>query len=154
MINQTGIITIESDSLCLGYYPNLFCDRTFFQTDDLGYFDERGYLYIVGRNSQKIITGGENVFPAEVEAAILATQLVIDVAVIGLPDEKWGQVVTAVCVPVHKEVSQDAIAFAIENKISKYKQPKHWLLLKNLPRNQQGKINYQQLHQIAVDLSK
>lgn len=154
---KSGLITIEADSLCWGYYPE--CKRhESFQTDDIGYFDAQGYLHIIGRNSQKIITGGENVFPAEVEAVILETQLVTDVAVIGLPDEKWGQVITAIYVPKQKEISVDAIAlgaapsaiaFAIKDKISKYKQPKHWLPIANLPRNQQGKVNYQELKQIA-----
>lgn len=150
--NQTGIIKIESESLCLGYYPNLFRDRIF-QTDDLGYFDEQGYLYIVGRNSQKIITGGENVFPAEIEAAILETQLVKDVAVIGLPDEQWGQVITAIYVP-KENITTEAIAIAIESKISKYKIPKIWIAVENLPRNSQGKLNYQQLQKIAFDSQK
>jgi o-succinylbenzoate---CoA ligase len=146
---KSGLITIKSDSLCWGYYSE--CKRyDSFQTDDIGYFDAQGYLYIIGRNSQKIITGGENVFPAEVEAAILETQLVTDVAVIGLPDEKWGQVITAIYVPKQKEIPVNAIALAIKDKISRYKQPKHWLPVKSLPRNQQEKINYKKLQEIAI----
>jgi O-succinylbenzoic acid--CoA ligase len=95
--NQTGIITIESDSLTLGYYSQGEIQNL--KSDDLGFFDKQGYLTIVGRRSHKIITGGENVFPAEIEAAIRSTQLVADVCVIGLPDQYWGQAVTAVYVP-------------------------------------------------------
>ncbi|MDJ0718301.1 MAG: 2-succinylbenzoate--CoA ligase [Prochloraceae cyanobacterium] len=148
--DRTGTITIKADSLCLGYYPNIFSDRKYFYTDDLGYFDAEGYLNIVGRNSQKIISGGENVFPPEVEAAILATQLVEDVCVIGLPDEKWGQVVIAVCVPKQKEVFVEDIKTAIGKKLSKFKQPKYWLEVEKLPRCDRGKINYQQIQKIAA----
>jgi O-succinylbenzoic acid--CoA ligase len=149
---QTGIITIEAESLFLGYYPEITRDRKSFQTDDLGYFDEKGDLHIVGRNSQKIITGGENVFPKEVEAAILATQLVKDVAVIGLSDCQWGQVVTAVYVPKQKSLSPKELKIAIADKIAKFKQPKYWIPVENIPRNQQGKVNYQRLQQIATQL--
>jgi O-succinylbenzoic acid--CoA ligase len=150
-LEETGLIAIESDSLFLGYYPELHRDRTLFKTDDLGYFDRQGYLYVIGRNSQKIITGGENVFPAEIEAAILATQLVTDVAVIGVPDTKWGQAVTAVYVPKQEKINAAAIALALQDKISRFKQPKHWIPVESLPRNQQGKINYKQLREIASD---
>lgn len=71
--NQTGIINIQAQSLALGYYPELKQDD--FKLDDLGFFDAQGYLNIVGRSSNKIITGGENVYPDEVEATIRATQL-------------------------------------------------------------------------------
>ena len=148
--NQTGIITIKSDSLCLGYYPVNFANKMDFQTDDLGFFDANGYLNIIGRCSQKIITGGENVFPAEVEAAILATHLVTDVGVIGLPDRKWGQVVTAVYIPKQINISNQVIQAALENKLSKFKQPKYWIQVESLPRNQQGKMNYEQLKEIAI----
>jgi O-succinylbenzoic acid--CoA ligase len=149
--DREGTIIIKSESLCLGYYPNFFSDRKSFQTDDLGFFDRKGYLHIVGRNSQKIITGGENVFPTEVEAAILATGLVSDVCVIGLPDSQWGQVVVAVYVSDREACAQSnradlsLIKQKLEQKLSKYKQPKDWVKVTELPRNQQGKIDRQQI---------
>jgi O-succinylbenzoic acid--CoA ligase len=148
---ETGNIIIEADSLYLGYYPYLSAESksTSFTTDDLGFFDPQGYLHIVGRHSQKIITGGENVFPAEVEAAILATNLVTDVVAIGLPDSQWGQVVTAVYVPKNLEVSTTLIQQKIKQQLSKYKQPKHWIRVNNLPRDERGKINYQQITELA-----
>jgi acyl-CoA synthetase (AMP-forming)/AMP-acid ligase II len=151
--NQTGIITIQADSLTLGYYPEFFpnsLNLPTFQTDDLGFFDEQGYLTIIGRRSNKIITGGENVFPAEVEAAILATQLVADVCVIGLPDQYWGQVVTAVYVPSSLNVFPASLRAAVEDKLSKFKRPKYWVPVESLPRNPQGKVNYEQLKKVAT----
>ena len=150
LIDNIGSIAISCASLCLGYYPQLFRSTTFV-TDDLGYFDSDGYLHLVGRNSHKIITGGENVFPAEVEAAILATGLVTDVCVIGISDRKWGQAVTAVYVPVGsfdlEEVKQQ-----VRSQLANYKQPKKWIKLDRLPRNNRGKINYQQLRAIAEEI--
>jgi O-succinylbenzoic acid--CoA ligase len=148
--NKTGIITIQADSLALGYYPDLFNETQHFQVDDLGFFDDQGFLNVVGRNSNKIITGGENVFPDEIEAAIRATQLVTDVCALGLPDTQWGQVVTAVYVPIHPEISIATLQTALEDKLSSFKQPKYWIPLESLPRNLQGKLNREQLQEIAI----
>ncbi len=152
--NQTGMITIQADSLALGYYPesetlNHQSPIPNFLADDLGFFDEQGYLHIIGRCSNKIITGGENVFPAEVESAIQATKLVTDVCVIGVPDSDWGEMVTAIYVPNFPTVSHQLLEIAIEDKLSKYKQPKHWISVANLPRNAQGKVNYEQLQEMV-----
>lgn len=143
--NQTGIITIQAASLALGYYPELFPQRDSFQVDDLGYLDENHNLYLVGRSSDKIITGGENVFPAEVEAAILATHLVTDICILGIPDPHWGQAVTALYVPKDATISIEMLKNALTDQLSNYKQPKHWIQVENLPRNAQGKINRQSL---------
>lgn len=147
--NQVGNIAVNAKSLALGYYPDKFGDREFWQLDDLGFFDENNYLNIVGRNSDKIITGGENVFPAEVEAAIRTTNLVADVAVIGLLDKHWGQVVTAIYVPTNCGVTVTALQAAIEDKLSKFKRPKYWIIAEELPRNSQGKVNRELLQEIA-----
>ena len=124
-----------------------------FETDDLGYFDPQGYLYITSRRSLRIITGGEKVFPSEVEAVILETKLVQDICVLGLPDSYWGEVVTAVYVPVNSGIIQEinseeiqaAIALHLTQHLAKYKHPKIWFPVEKLPRNTQGKINYQTL---------
>ncbi|HEY9751019.1 MAG TPA: 2-succinylbenzoate--CoA ligase [Allocoleopsis sp.] len=146
---QVGQIQIQAESLTLGYYPQLF-EQPQFQPDDLGYLDQQGYLHIVGRSSHKIITGGENVFPAEVEAAIRATQLVSDVCVIGVPDSHWGQVVTALYVP-QPQISLTDLQASLQTRLSKFKQPKYWISVEHLPRNLQGKINYDQAQAIALN---
>ncbi|HBB32056.1 MAG TPA: 2-succinylbenzoate-CoA ligase, partial [Cyanobacteria bacterium UBA8803] len=120
------------------------------QSDDLGFFDQQGYLTIIGRRSNKIITGGENVFPAEVEAAILASQLVADVGVIGLSDRYWGQAVTAVYVPRSPDISPDILQKAVADKLCKFKRPKYWVAVDAMPRNGQGKLNYEQLKELAI----
>lgn len=152
-VSTSGRIALKAPSLGLGYWP----DRKFSQTqdwfypDDLGYLDAQGHLHVVGRNSQKIITGGENVFPAEVEAALLATGLVQDACVVGLPDPVWGQTVAALCVPVISEATPQQLKTALQPILSAYKHPKHWQLVAQIPRNEQGKVNRAQ---VAVWLSE
>ena len=141
--DKLGLIKISCASLFLGYYPQV--RKSELMTDDLGYFDSDRYLHIVGRNSQKIITGGENVFPAEVEAAIWSTKLIKDICVIGIEDARWGQVVTAIYVPIKPDLNLESIEQKIQPQLAKYKQPKVWIAVDRLPRNDRGKINYQKL---------
>jgi O-succinylbenzoic acid--CoA ligase len=148
--NQIGNITIQAQSLSLGYYPQICTTQKYFQVDDIGFLDEQGYLHIVGRNSDKIITGGENIYPIEIESAIRATQMVADVCVIGIPDKKWGQVLTAIYIPKNTHISVHEIKTIISHQLSRFKIPKHWISIDNLPRNAQGKVNRQELQRIAT----
>lgn len=116
-------------------------DEGWLRTGDAGYMDEEGYLYIHDRLKDMIISGGENIYPAEVENAIYANAKVADVAVIGIPDDKWGEAVKA-CVVVKEgqELSEaDVIAHAREH-IAGYKCPKSVDFIPALPRNPSGKI--------------
>jgi O-succinylbenzoic acid--CoA ligase len=151
--HQIGHITIQSKALAWGYAPptpySLLPTPHSFQPDDLGFFDANGYLHIIGRQSDKIITGGENVFPAEVEAAIRSTGLVKDVCVIGISDRHWGQAITAVYTPINADILPTSIQTALSDTLSKFKRPKHWLAIDRLPRNAQGKVNRPQVEAIA-----
>lgn len=148
--NQIGNIIIQAQSLTLGYYPHFWHQQDDFSVDDLGYLDEQGYLTIVGRKSDKIISGGENIYPIEIESAILQTQMVNDVCVIGIPDPDWGQALTAIYTPQNIDITAEEIKTALKNQLSKFKIPKYWISLDTLPRNTQGKINRQTLQQIAM----
>ncbi|WP_264322887.1 2-succinylbenzoate--CoA ligase [Zarconia navalis] len=153
-ITLSSLITIQSKSLCLGYYSSetrldRLSNSETLKSDDIGFLDDRGYLYIIGRCSDKIITGGENVFPAEVEAAIRGTGLVADICAIGIPDDDWGEAVVAVCVPKTDRISEVDLSTAISDKLSRYKQPKYWHFVSSLPRNERGKINRSQVARIA-----
>jgi len=152
--NQPGNINIQSKSLALGYYPQMWENRNNFVVDDMGFLDNQNYLHIIGRNSEKIITGGENIYPLEIETAIRKTQMVIDVCVIGIADKHWGQALTAIYIPKDKNISHREIQTQLKNQLSKFKIPKHWISLATLPRNVQGKINRQQLQKIAEDFLK
>jgi O-succinylbenzoic acid--CoA ligase len=152
-VHQIGKIAIQSTSLALGYFPPRIPHpappNPLFQTDDLGFLDEHGGLHIVGRDSDKIITGGENVFPAEVEGAIRQTGLVQDVCVVGVCDRHWGQAVTAVYVPIAGKFCLETLETQLAKRLSKFKCPKRWLAVEQLPRNAQGKINRKQVTVIA-----
>lgn len=149
--NLTGNINIQAKSLALGYYPELWENRDSLVVDDIGFVDGDGYLHIIGRSSNKIISGGENIYPIEVESAIIKTNMVIDVCVIGIPDKDWGEALTAIYIPQHSNISILNIESQLKDKLSRFKIPKYWISLPKLPRNEQGKINRQQLQQIALD---
>jgi len=141
-------VVIHASSLMQGYYQGETISQ--WVTDDIGYFDRAGYLHILGRSSDKIITGGENVFPAEVEAVIWATDMVQDVAVIGLDDEHWGQVVTAVYVPMRSPVTYQEMKPLLQPQLSSFKVPKQWIAVAALPRNAQGKLNRTNVRSLAL----
>lgn len=138
-----GIIYIEAESLCLGYYPRVFSSD--FCTNDLGILNSREELTVIGRRDRSIISGGEIVFPQEIEEVILATGLVKDVCVFGLNDDYWGETVVAVYVEGETKQSPQTIAAEISKRLSRYKCPKHWFVVNSLSRNAQGKINYQKI---------
>ena len=104
---------------------------------DLGRLDDEGYLYIEGRREDLIITGGMNVYPAELEGEILAFDGVADVAVFGIPDERWGQ---KVCAAVVGDVDIAALTTRLRGDLAGYKQPKEIFVVQQLPRTASGKI--------------
>jgi acyl-CoA synthetase (AMP-forming)/AMP-acid ligase II len=123
-----------------------------FRTGDVGEFDPDGYLRLVGRASELIITGGYNVYPREVEDAILAHPDVVDAAVVGVADDTWGERVVAFVVlregAAHDEPglgtapgSLDAAMKAhLTERLAPYKHPRSWTVLDSLPRNAMGKV--------------
>jgi O-succinylbenzoic acid--CoA ligase len=145
----SGNLVIQAKSLALGYYPNFWEHQGYLVVDDIGLIDAEGYLHVIGRNSDKIITGGENVYPVEIESAINKTHLVTDICIIGVPDPQWGQVITAIYVPKNPHVSISEIQARLKQQLSKYKIPKYWIPVKELPRNDRGKINHLELQEIA-----
>ncbi len=147
-IDRVAPMRIQTNSLMLGYFPDLN-SSTSFEPDDLGSIDRDGYLTIIGRASGKIISGGENIFPIEVVDTIMATGLVADVWVVGLPDRYWGQAVTAVYVAGNYPVSTAILASAIAGRISNYKIPKHWVCVDRIPRNAVGKVLILEVEQLA-----
>ena len=112
-----------------------------FHTGDAGYLDEDGFLFISDRVKDMVISGGENVYPAEVEGVLFEHESIREVAVIGLPDEKWGEAVTAV-VAVHDEaeLTLDALRDFCGGKLARYKLPLRLYIVEALPRNPAGKV--------------
>ncbi|PSN19922.1 2-succinylbenzoate-CoA ligase [filamentous cyanobacterium CCP5] len=148
--DSIGRIHLQALSLFRGYWPpQPGTGHGPFVTDDLGYLNGNGYLQVVGRASTKIISGGENIFPAEVETAILETDCGDEACVIGLPDPVWGQAVTAIVVTTYPLPD---LVQALKPRLSRYKQPKHWVVLPAIPRNPQGKINRAAIAELAADI--
>ena len=123
-------------------------DGDWFRTGDAGYLDEAGFLYIYDRVKDMIISGGENVYPAEVESALYGHPAITDVAVIGVPDERWGEAVKAVVVlkPGSQASEAEIIAYARE-RIAAYKLPKSVDFVDALPRTPSGKILKRELRE-------
>jgi acyl-CoA synthetase (AMP-forming)/AMP-acid ligase II len=111
------------------------------RTGDAGYLDADGYLFIHDRVKDMIISGGENIYPAEVESAIYGHPDVMEVAVIGVPDEKWGESVMAFCAPkAGHEISEESVIAWARERIAGFKVPKTVQCIAALPRNASGKI--------------
>jgi O-succinylbenzoic acid--CoA ligase len=144
-LEPEGALALRSPSLALGYWeaPGQLVPLTGegqpFRPDDRGEWTPAG-LRLLGRASDKILSGGENVWAGEVEAQIRATGLVADVAVLGVPDADWGQRVAAAVV-LQPGTDLPTLEAALRSRLAPYKRPKQWLCLPSLPRNSQGKVN-------------
>lgn len=143
---EVGEIVIGADFVMKGYWNREEATDEalrggLFHTGDAGYFDKDGFLFIHDRIKDMIVSGGENVYPAEVENALFSHPDVADVAVIGIPSEKWGEAVKAIIVLKEGATpDKDAIIAFTKEKIAGYKCPKSVDFVKVLPRNPSGKI--------------
>lgn len=144
---EVGIIEIKGPNVFMGYWrmpektAQEFRADGYFITGDMGRIDEDGYVSIVGRSKDLIISGGFNVYPAEVEALLDELPGVAESAVIGVPHPDFGEVVVAVLAPKPgAELGQDAVQASLNDRLAKFKQPKKVHVLEALPRNTMGKI--------------
>lgn len=142
-----GEICIRGRNVMKGYLNNpegtvsAMWDNEWFRSGDIGVVDERGYFYIVDRLKDLIITGGENVYPREVEEALYAQPGVEECAVIGIPDKEWGERVAAYIVAKKAtEVSILALKEALKTMLSPFKVPKQFEIVAELPKSPAGKI--------------
>ncbi len=143
---ETGDICVRGDAVFLGYFDNAeatekaFADG-WFHTGDLGHLDERGFLYITGRASDMYISGGSNVYPREIEEALLTHPAIAEACVLGLPDTTWGEIGVAVLVlePGHS-LSEQAVRAHLDGKIARYKMPGRVVFWAELPKSGYGKV--------------
>ncbi len=145
-IDEVGEIVVKTDGLMKGYL-NKTEETTrvikdgWFYTGDMAKRDGEGYIYIVDRKKDMIITGGENVYSAEVENIILTYKGIEEASVIGIPDEDWGEVVTAVVVPSNgNHLTENEIIEYCKERLTHYKCPKKIIFKDSLPKNSSGKI--------------
>ncbi len=119
---------------------------------DVGYFDEHGLLYVSGRDDEMIVSGGENVFPAEVEDLIGGHPEVVEATAIGVEDKEWGHRLRAFVVKKDgADVDEDAIKGYVRDHLARYKVPREVIFLEELPRNPTGKILKRELREMKVD---
>lgn len=138
-LDGEGAITVAGESVFRGYFPDARAAREF-ETDDFGRFDDRGHLHILGRRDAVIITGGEKVQPAEVEAALRASGEFSDVAVVGMPHPEWGQMVVACYPPGATPPNPERVVAALK-ALAAYKRPKRLVAITDWQRSPQGKVN-------------
>jgi malonyl-CoA/methylmalonyl-CoA synthetase len=144
---RMGGIQIRGENVFRGYWRmpektrEEFSADGWFRTGDVGVLDADGYLSIVGREKDLIITGGYNVYPKEIELAIDALPGVLESAVVGLPHPDFGEAVTAVVVPrAGAALSPEDIIQTLKGELANYKVPKRVILVPDLPRNAMGKV--------------
>ncbi len=154
-----GMIEVKGSNVFKGYWrmPEKtkaeFRGDGFFITGDLGKIDDKGYVHIVGRGKDLVISGGFNVYPKEIEAEIDAMPGVVESAVIGVPHADFGEGVTAVVV-CHKDagVSEASVLGALEGRLAKFKMPKRVFVVDELPRNTMGKVQKNILRDTYKDI--
>ncbi len=130
-----------------------FRDDGFFITGDLGKIDAKGYVHILGRGKDLVISGGFNVYPKEIESEIDAMPGVIESAVIGVPHADFGEGVTAVVVcSKGADVTETGVLKALDGRLAKFKMPKRVFVVDELPRNAMGKVQKNILRDTYKDI--
>lgn len=147
---EHGEIMVKGPNVMKSYFNRKSANEASFQngwlkTGDLGYLDSEGFLYVLDRRSDLIISGGENIYPAEVEAVLLSHPAVAEAGVSGAEDKKWGKVPYAYLV-LHKPVSVEELTAYCKERLAKYKIPAKFFVLDRLPRNASNKLLRNQLN--------
>ena len=144
---REGEVCVRGPNIMKGYYNNpeatreAFWDNGWLRSGDVGLLDEDGYLYIVDRLKDMIITGGENVYSLEVEDVIYTHPDVQECAVIGSPDKEWGEIVTAFVIPQpNKTIDEKRLRGFLKSRLSSYKVPKLISIVDDFPKSPAGKI--------------
>ncbi|SCZ13972.1 malonate--CoA ligase [Microvirga guangxiensis] len=157
--NEIGMIEVKGPNVFKGYWrmPEKtaadFRPDGYFITGDLGKIDERGYVHILGRGKDLVITGGFNVYPKEIEEEIDALPGVFESAVIGVPHKDFGEGVTAVVVRSKgADIDEKSIFTALTGRLAKFKLPKQIVFIEELPRNTMGKVQKNMLREKFRDL--
>ncbi len=150
---EVGEIVAKGDGIMKGYWKNEEETREAFlngwlRTGDLATWDSRGYITIVDRLKDMIIKGGENIYPSEIERVLKTHPSVAEVAVIGVPDEKWGEEVMAIIVPkAGSDLTAEEIRRFCRAKLAPMKRPRKVLLRDSLPMTPTGKVAKKELRE-------
>ncbi len=142
-VDETGEVVLKSPYMMEGYYKRgkERFEGEWFSTGDLARRDDEGYFYIVDRKIDMIISGGENIYPAEIEEVLYSHPKILESAVIGIPDERWGEsVVAVVALKEGEKADEDEIVEFCRGRLAGYKVPRHVIFMKELPKSSSGKI--------------
>ena len=157
--DSIGMIEVKGPNVFKGYWRmpektrSEFRDDGFFITGDLGKIDDKGYVHILGRGKDLVISGGFNVYPKEIETEIDAMPGVVESAVIGVPHADFGEGVTAVVVRhPDADVSETSVLKALDGRLAKFKMPKRVFIVADLPRNTMGKVQKNVLRETYKDI--
>lgn len=143
---ETGEICVAGPAVCAGYYKDDEANSKAFRngwflTGDLGHMDAEGYLFITGRSSDMYISGGSNVYPREIEELLLTHPALSEVAVLGIPHPRWGEVGLAVCVcKASQSVSEEELSTMLDDKLARYKLPSRYVFFTEMPKTGYGKV--------------
>jgi len=143
---QTGELVASGSNIMQGYWKDkkatsAVLDNNGYHTGDLGYYDKEGYFFLNGRKDNLLKVGGHRINPQEIEDALMSTELVIETAVIGIPDELLGNKLIALAVPINETGSKNIIMKLCADSLPKYKLPSSIKLVRSLPKNTSGKID-------------
>ena len=142
---EQGEICVKGPAVFAGYWNNEAANAEVFKdgwflTGDLGRVDDAGFVYITGRAKDMYISGGANVYPREIEEVLLTHPSVSEVAVLGVPDPKWGESGVAVIVPSGEEASAEELSGFLQDRLARYKQPQRYFFWDELPKSGYGKV--------------
>jgi fatty-acyl-CoA synthase len=152
--DEVGELWLSGPHVCIGYHDNPEATAAalsdgWFRTGDLVRRDADGFFYVAGRKKEMFISGGENVYPAEVEVALGAHPAVAECAVVGMPDSRWGEVGCAFVVPRSGGFDPALVKAWLRDRLAPYKVPKRFVILEDLPRNASGKAHKPSLEREA-----
>jgi long-chain acyl-CoA synthetase len=144
---ESGEIIVQGSCMMLGYFnreeaSEKAMHKGWYHSGDIGYLDDEGYLWVKDRVDDMIISGGENIYPREVEDVLHGHEGVLDVAIVGQPDDRWGESVTAFVVKKDANVTQEELDewCKSSDSLANYKRPRKYVFVDALPRNASGKI--------------
>jgi len=152
---NTGEILVRGANLMAGYWQAPQATAAvmrdgWFHSGDMGHWDADGFLFVDGRRKEMIISGGENIYPAEIENVLIECEAIAEAAVVGRPDERWGEVVVAVVVPkAATSLSREQVLKLFEGRIARYKHPKEVVFVGELPKTALGKVRKEEVRNLA-----
>jgi acyl-CoA synthetase (AMP-forming)/AMP-acid ligase II len=152
---ETGEICALGPAVFAGYFNNPDANAKsfrngWFRTGDLGHMDAEGFVYLTGRASDMYISGGSNIYPREVEEKILMHPAISEVAVLGVPNRKWGEVGVAVCVARAPIEGAELLGW-LGDKVARYKQPHHVVFWDEMPKSAYGKITKKMIREALAE---